>query len=219
MEIFDRFEIALPEIRYERPLGLISTGESKELPYYFHISTDTDLGVLVPSAAGVFVTLVVGVVTVVFQRRQIRANITGFRHHWMVELRRCASEYLQFIYSTAWNLTEKEDFAQSAEYLSAQDKIALLTFNIELLLSRDDDSTKAIFELDRTLCDKLYSLTYKSPLWVEFINDLYKLRDLFRIELEDAWIDVQVDLSAKKRKAVKGEIFARLASLLSKTAK
>ncbi|MCK3826212.1 hypothetical protein [Pseudomonas sp. W2Aug9] len=219
MEIIEKFELAADQVKYEKPNTVAtSLGSEKDTPYYLHVSSDTDLSVVMPSIAGVVVTLLIGVVTILFQRRQIRANITGFRHQWMVELRGCAAEYMQYLFSVAWSLTEKEGYAESGEYFAAQEKIALLTFRIELLLSRDDPSTKAIFSLDRALCDKLYALSYKES-WDDFIIDLYKLRDLFRVELEDAWLDVQVDLSAKTRQEGKSEIFKRLALLAKKSTK
>ncbi|ULT72988.1 hypothetical protein [Pseudomonas sp. BC42] len=214
MDFFNKFEIDAEGIKYEKPLPVTAgVGGALETPYYLHVATDTDLAVLVPSAAGVLVALLVGVVTMLFQFRQIRANITSFRHQWMVELRSSAAEYLQILYSTALCLTEKEGYALTDAYIEKQEKIAILTFKIELLLSRDDDATKSIFKLDKELCSKLYSLTYKAS-WSEFFQDFYKLRDLFRVELEDAWLDVQVDLSTKKRNAGKGDIFRRLSPLI-----
>lgn len=209
-----KFDVVAADIKYEKPPVVVpEVGSAKDAPYYFHIATDTDLAVVVPSAASVLVTFVVGVAALIFQRRQVRANITNFRHQWMVELRSFAAEYLQSLYSTAWGVTTKEDYPSSPEYTAFCDKIAILTFKIELLLSRDDSSTTKIFELDKSLCTKLYALTYDDSMG-DFLQDLLKLRDLFRIELEDAWLDVQVDLSAKKRKVRKVEIFARLSAII-----
>jgi hypothetical protein len=214
MEIIEKFELSADQVKYEKPnVVATSLGAEKHMPYYLHVSSDTDLSVVMPSIAGVVVTFLIGVVTIIFQRRQIRANITNFRHQWMVELRGCAAEYLQYVYSTAWSLTSREGYSESLEYVVAQDKIANLTFRIELLLSRDDESTKKIFELDKSLCQKLYALTYNAP-WDGFFQELCNLRDLFRVELEDAWLDVQVDLSAKKRKAAKVEVLERVRSLV-----
>lgn len=214
MEMLEKFDIAAADIKYEKPPVVVpEVGSAKDVPFYFHIATDTDLSVVVPSAASVFVTFVVGVAALMFQRRQVRANITNFRHQWMVELRSCAAEYLQSLYSMAWGLVAKEDYSKSPEYTVFCDKIAILTFKIELLLSRDDPSTSKIFELDKSLCKKLYALTYEDSM-DDFLQDLLELRDLFRIELEDAWLDVQVDLSAKKRKVRKNEIFARLSAVI-----
>ncbi len=214
MEFLESFKIAAAELNYEKPPVLTPvTGSAKETPYYFHVATDTDPTVFIPSAASVIVTLVVGVAAIMFQRRQVRANITNFRHQWMVELRGCAAEYLQAIYSAAWSLVHIQGFKDTPEYIVLQNKLAVLTFKIELLLSRDDASTAEIFKLDQELCDSVYDLNYGDSLDVVF-EGLVELRKLFRIELEDAWIDVQIDLSARKRKVRKSELFNRLSSLI-----
>lgn len=223
MDLFQSFELDSSNIKYsgtgfyQRKIASSELG-SKDLPLNIHLDTDTDWAVVAPSAAGVVVALIVAWLTVRVQSNQIKANLSNFRHQWMSELRNCASEYLQTLFAVAIRRQQVQGYIEGPDFRSDQEKIAVLTCKFEMLLSRDDEKTKRLFDLDLDLIDDLYSLKFgedKSHL----IDKLNELKDMLRNELEEAWEDIQVDVGRKARRSDSkiSRVYKKLCGMLSRS--
>ncbi len=199
----ESFELNVNDIKYA---GRSSTDLGTALlvisdpdrPLKIHVDSDTDWATVTPSAAGVVVALIVAWLTVRVQRNQISANISTFRHQWMVELRACASEYLQAIVTQSVKNEGDKDFLGSSENFEMYRRTTILTLQFEMLLSRDDAATQKIFELDNRITKKLFEMRPgddAQPI-IDLVNEM---KDLLRLELEEAWIDVQRDVGRRKK--------------------
>jgi hypothetical protein len=142
------------------------------------------------------VALIVAWLTVRVQKNQIKANISNFRHQWMAELRACASEYLQVLYAVALRRESVRGYVNEKGYLEDQERIAILSCKLEMLLSRDDERTKKIFALDVELIEDVYALRFGESK-AEIIDKLNVLKNILRQELEGAWEDIQIDVGKK----------------------
>jgi hypothetical protein len=171
---------------------------TKEAPLFVFIDSNTDFVALVPSVAGVVVALIVALFTVRVQQNQIKANISNFRHQWMAELRGAASEYIQVMFVLAHNLEFVKDYRNSETYKNDHARMAVLGSKIDMLLSRNDEATEKLFELDVLISERLNKLAYQEDCQL-VINQIIEYKDLVRKELENAWIDIQDDLGRKSR--------------------
>lgn len=199
----DSFQLSVNDMKYagksSADLGaaVIVNGDP-DRPLKLHVDTDTDWATVAPSAAGVIVALIVAWLTVRVQRNQISSNLSNFRHQWMVELRLCVAEYLQSIVTRSVKNQNDKEWLGSSEDFELYRRIMVLTVQFELLLSRDDEVTSVIFELDNRIMKMLYGLSpgdSSTPI-IELVN---QLKDLLRRELEKAWIDVQRDVGKVNR--------------------
>ena len=206
MEILSNFEIDASGAKfeskgfYQRPLVESAVG-LKESPLHVQVNSDTDWAVVAPSAASVVVALIVAWLTMRVQKNQIASNLSNFRHQWMVELRTCASEYLQAIVTRAVKVEGTKDFLGSPESFEIYRKITVLTLQFEMLLSRNDEETKKIFDLDNKIMDVLFKMESgedSGPI-IDLVNEM---KELLRGELESAWMDVKRDVGKKARKAI-----------------
>ncbi len=201
MELFSSFELDASGARFEskgfykKPLVESAVG-LKDNPLHIQVNSDTDWAVVAPSAASVVVALIVAWLTVRVQKNQIASNLSNFRHQWMVELRTCASEYLQAIVTRAVKVESTEGFLGSPESFEIYRRITVLTLQFEMLLSRNDEETKRLFDLDNKIMDMLYKMKSgddSEPV----INLVNEMKELLRSELESAWLDVKRDVGKK----------------------
>ena len=207
MELFDSFILDAHGLKFERSSPepsetVVPYIGVKETPVYVHVDTDTDWATVAPSIAGVFVALTVAILSVKIQKNQTRANISAFRHQWINDLRSCSADYFQTAFSMILRLETQEGYPGSNEYRNDYDKFINLTTRFEMLLSRDDEYTKDILELDQKVMDSLdlYNIGVDFKLATYNIN---KLKSLVRQELERAWDDVKSDVGFKSRKKKK----------------
>ncbi|WP_460420782.1 hypothetical protein [Pseudomonas sp. ZL2] len=200
----ETFSLNVADIRYDgkgisvEKTSTLSVG-TKDAPLTVFVESDTDWAAAIPSAAGVVVALLVAWLTVRVQKNQILANLSNFRHQWMVELRGCASEYLQAIVTMAVKTAKAPGFCGSAEVFEIYRQIAVLTVRFEMLLSRDDVSTAEILKLDNKMVKDLLNMKEgdsAQPV-LDMVNEFKRL---LRIELEEAWIDIQCDVGKRARK-------------------
>lgn len=198
----DSFQLRIDDIRYagksSSDLGaaVIVNGDADK-PLKIHIDTDTDWATITPSAAGVIVALIVAWLTARFQKHQISANLSNFRHQWMVELRSCTSEYLQCIITRAVKMQSEAGFIGSPADFELYRRITVLTLQFEMLLSRDDQSTQEIFEIDNQIMSTLFTMKPNDDAGpvIDLVN---QMKGLLRTELENAWNDVQRDVGKQK---------------------
>ncbi|MNP67661.1 hypothetical protein D3C76_1635180 [compost metagenome] len=69
----------------------------------------------------------------------------------------------------------------------------MLGTKFEMLLSRDDDDTLEMLNLDNELVLQIGVIAYSDDLGPVF-DKLNKFKSLIRAELESAWSDIQRDL-------------------------
>lgn len=195
------------------PLNSHSTSIGvKNEPIYIHTDADTDFWTVAPSILGVIVAVAVGYFTLRVQKNQIRANLSTLRHQWMTELRGTSSEYLQVLCMIALRTEGKPGFKNSIEYMELYERQTILTCKFEMLLSRDDASTEAIFKLDQELCNEL-GLMQDGDDANSTIDKVDALKKMIRAELEDAWEDIQNDIGTRRR--ADSGIFANLVKMTS----
>ncbi|WP_336202703.1 hypothetical protein [Pseudomonas guariconensis] len=200
----ETFSLNVADIRYDgkgisvERSSTISVG-TKDAPLTVFVESDTDWAATIPSAAGVVVALLVAWLTIRVQKNQILANLSNFRHQWMTELRGCASEYLQAIVTMASKTANVPGFRSSPEAFEVFRQITVLTVRFEMLLSRDDDSTAVILELDNKMVKAVLSMREgeKAQPILDMVNEF---KGLLRVELEEAWIDIQCDVGKRVRK-------------------
>lgn len=198
----DSFQLRIDDIKYAGKSsadlgGAIIVNGDPDRPLKIHVDTDTDWATVAPSAAGVVVALIVAWLTVRVQRNQISANLSNFRHQWMVELRSCTSEYLQSVVTRAVKIQSETDFIDSPSDFELYRRITVLSLQFEMLLSRDDQSTREIFEIDNQIITALFTMMPGDNA-DQVIGLVNQMKDLLRTELESAWNDVKRDVGKQK---------------------
>lgn len=171
---------------------------SKNSPIYLNVDTGWDFGAIVTAVIGFAVAVLVARFTVGVQRNQIKANISNFRHHWMVDLRECASELIQLMALMINNSAKQRSYKPSEDYLKHYSRALQLRSKVELLLSRDDEYTAAI----RSACANLLEAINEIKIGDEInprIAALVAFQDLLRGELERAWDDTKSDLGINSK--------------------
>lgn len=96
-------------------------------------------------------------------------------------------------------LETQDGYSGSNQFLEDYEKILIHTANFEMLLSRDDEYTRSILELDQKVINALdnYKVGQDFKVAVDTINEL---KSLVRQELERAWSDIKADVGFKSRK-------------------
>ena len=199
----DSFQLNIGPVRYEGKGVLVNQVDTnylgtKDAPIVVHVDTDTDWPSIIPSGAGVIVALIVAWLTVRVQKTQISANISTFRHQWINELRVCAAEYMQAMFSMSINLCVEEDYRGKPDYSVSYAKMIMLGTKFEFLISRDDDDTARMRDLDNEIIALIGRVEYSNDLSPVF-GKINKFKELVRDELESAWADIQRDLGKNKR--------------------
>lgn len=166
-------------------------------PFFVHVEMATDWAVVGPSIASVVVVLIVALMSYVVQRNQIRSNLSMHRGEWIKELRKCGSEYIKALYALAIRIEANPKFFDSIERIEMYEKIAQLSSEIEMLLSRDDEEVRAIVSLDNEIMSDLNSLKSGDDCNC-IIGKINRLKGLIRKEIEDAWEDIKSDLGIRK---------------------
>lgn len=196
------FELQVEDLRYSGSNGDMNIAPehlagAENNPLYVYLETGTDWGVAGPSIASVIVVLLVAVLSYNLQRNQIKANLSNFRHAWMKELRDCATELVESLFSMAIRIESDPDFQRSVERIVKHERIAALSSKFDMLLSRDDEDVEAISSLSQKIIMDLNRLQYgddSQPI----LDDMSSLMELIRKELENAWCDIQKDVGMKK---------------------
>jgi hypothetical protein len=202
MGTFDKFELSAQGLSYsgqrltDDAKSEASVG-SKEQPLYVHTESDTDWATASPSIAGVAVAIIVAWLTVRVQKNQIKANLSGFRNQWMTELRICGSEYLMAMLDMALKTEMEPNFRSSNEHFQAYIRVNSLGLKFELLLTRNDEEVAQIRSLEDATVKMLFDMEQgddSQPI----IDKINKLKQLLRVELEDAWTDIKKDVGKAK---------------------
>lgn len=196
----EKFELTV-EANKLRESGIIplshATVGTEKVPIYINVDTGFDYAGVATAVIGFVVALVVGWFTVTVQRNQIQANISNFRHQWMVELRDCASELLQLFLVITNKASRYEEYKAGGEYYSDRSRAAQLNAKLALLLSRDDERSEAIRKTSVKVLESLRDLKVGGDRSVRFTH-IGRLQNLIREELESAWQDTKHDLGINR---------------------
>jgi hypothetical protein len=197
------YTLNVADIRYDGKGILVDQATTtsvgtKEHPLTVYVSSDTDWIAFGPSAAGVIVAILVAILTIGVQRNQIKSNISNFRHHWMVELRSAASELIQLMTLLANSVTMNQGYKKTPEYFENCSKASQLRAKIDLLLSRDDETSKKIMSAGLETLKKVSSASYQDDK-DKILSYVSAYKHLLRAELERAWGHTQEDLGINKR--------------------
>ncbi|MEN5236646.1 hypothetical protein ABE459_03970 [Pseudomonas sp. TWI923] len=203
MSLPKNFELNANDLKYDagmlyrQEIGSVEVGV-KEAPIYLHVDSDTDWATVVPAGAGVVVALLVAWLTVSVQKNQIKGNVSNFRHHWMSELRDTAAELIGLL-TYLINMNSKEQgFKKSEDYYEACSRASQLKAKVELLLSRDDDESRALIASGTEALRVSIQVKYKEAASPALIK-VKDYRTLLRRELEQAWIDTKNDLGMSSK--------------------
>ncbi|WP_176506404.1 hypothetical protein [Pseudomonas urethralis] len=177
--------------------SLASTGE-KQSPVYLNVDTGIDYAAIVTAALSFLVAIIVARFTVGVQQNQIQANISNFRHQWMVELRECASELVQLMALMINGSAKTAGYKPGALYTTHYSRAMQLRSKIDLLLSRDDDQSYTARKYCGDLLDKINLLPHGSNI-DNIIADMVHFQNLIRHELEEAWKDTKNDLGINRK--------------------
>ncbi|WP_417480455.1 hypothetical protein [Maricaulis maris] len=197
-----KFELEIDGLRYSGS-GADMRIEQEQLagtesnPLYIHLETGTDWGVAGPSIASVLVVVVVAFLTYKVQRNQIKSNLSNFRHAWMKELRDCATDFVESLFSMAIRIEGDPDFKNSVERIERHERIIALSSRFDMLLSRDDEDVEEISSLSAKIITDLNKLQHEDDSQ-PILDDMNSLMKLIRRELENAWCDIQKDVGMKK---------------------
>jgi hypothetical protein len=171
---------------------------TEAVPIYINVDTGVDYAGITTAIIGFAVAIVVGWFTISVQRNQIQANLSNFRHQWMVELRQCASELLQLFLVMANKASRSEKYRSNGDYYSDRSRAAQLNAKLALLMSRDDAQSKNIRQASAKILDGLRDLTVGGDRLGRF-KEISALQELLRKELESAWGDTKNDLGVGRR--------------------
>lgn len=171
---------------------------TEKVPIYINVDTGFDYAGVATAIIGFVVALVVGLFTVTVQRNQIQANISNFRHQWMVELRECASELLQLFLVVTNKASRYKEYKSGGDYYLDRSRAAQLNAKLALLLSRDDERSEAIRKSSAKILELLRDLEVGGDRSIRF-KEINRLQNLIREELESAWQDTKHDLGISRR--------------------
>jgi len=192
----EKFELKIEAVKLKEsglaPLSQTAAG-TEASPLYINIDTGFDYSGVITAFIGFLVAIVVGWFTVSVQRNQIQANISNFRHQWMVELRECGSELIQLFIVMTNLMGRNKDYRSGGEYVSHRSRAAQLRAKLDLLLSRDDPRTDDIRNGCGDLLDSINELRVGGDRDSRF-EEVARIQDLLRLELESAWEDTKSDL-------------------------
>lgn len=197
----ERLELKVDAVRLKDsgflPIGSSSVG-AKNSPIYITVDTGFDYSGAVTAFIGFLVAVVVARFTASVQRNQIQANISNFRHQWMVELRESASELIQLFVVMINKSAKSVDYRNNGDYVLDRSRAAQLRSKIDLLLSRNDENTNTLRRMCGDLLDDINSMVFGADA-KPLVDKLVYLQDMIRSELENAWSDTKTDLGIDKR--------------------
>lgn len=197
----EKFELKVEAVRLKES-GLLAGSQisagNEAAPIYLNVDTGIDYAAITTAIFGLIVAVVVAKFTVSVQRNQIQANISNFRHQWMVELRESASELIQLAALMINAATKDKNYKPSALYTQEYSRAMQLRAKIDLLLSRDDDESFLIRKTCGDLLRDINALQVGDSV-PDMIEKLVGYQDLLRKELEGAWEDTKDDLGINKK--------------------
>jgi len=169
------------------------TNSSEGSPIFINVDAGFDYGALVSAIIGFAVAVIIAHFTVRVQRNQIKANISNFRHQWMVDFRESASELIQLMAMMISMSAQKQGYKPGDEYIKNYARALQLRSKIELLLSRDDDYTVAIRVACADLLERINATRVGDDV-TSLTEAMVGFQDLLRKELERAWSHTKHDL-------------------------
>lgn len=197
----EKFELKVEAVRLKES-GLLAGNQisagTEAAPIYLNVDTGFDYAAITTAVIGLIVAVVVAKFTVSVQRNQIQANISNFRHQWMVELRESASELIQLAALMINASTKDNNYKPSALYTQHYSRVMQLRAKIDLLLSRDDDESFLIRKTCGDLLRDINALQVGDSV-PDMVDKLVGYQDLLRKELEGAWEDTKDDLGINER--------------------
>jgi hypothetical protein len=197
----EKFELKVEAVRLKESGFLTGTQISagnEASPIYLNVDTGFDYAAITTAVIGLIVAVVVAKFTVNVQRNQIQANISNFRHQWMVELRESASELIQLAALMINAATKDQSYKPGALYTQHYSRVMQLRAKIDLLLSRDDDESFLIRKTCGDLLRDINALQVGDSV-PDMVDKLVGYQDLLRKELEGAWEDTKDDLGINDR--------------------
>lgn len=197
----EKFELKVEAVRLKES-GLLAGNQisagTEAAPIYLNVDTGFDYAATTTAVIGLIVAVVVAKFTVNVQRNQIQANISNFRHQWMVELRESASELIQLAALMINAAAKDQGYKPSALYTQHYSRVMQLRAKMDLLLSRGDEESYLIRKTCGDLLRDINALNVGDNV-PEMVDKLVKYQDLLRKELEGAWEDTKNDLGINKR--------------------
>lgn len=197
----EKFELKVEAVRLKES-GLLTGSQISEgtpaSPIYLNVDAGFDYAALTTAVIGLIVAVVVAKFTVSVQRNQIQANISNFRHQWMVELRESAAELIQLAALMINSATKDDGYKPSALYTQHYSRAMQLRAKIDLLLSRDDDDSFLIRKTCGDLLRDINALKIGDSV-PDMVDKLVGYQDLLRKELEGAWEDTKDDLGVNEK--------------------
>ena len=197
----EKFELKVEAVRLKES-GLLpgtqTSTNSESSQIYLNVDTGVDYPAITTAIIGLIVAVVVAKFTVSVQRNQIQANISNFRHQWMVELRESASELIQLAALMINAAAKDQNYKPGALYTQHYSRVMQLRGKIDLLLSRDDAESFLIRKTCGDLLQDINALQVGDSV-PDMIDKLVKYQDLLRKELEGAWEDTKDDLGINDR--------------------
>lgn len=197
----EMLEIKLEAVRLKET-GLFSATQqftgTQAAPIYLNVDTGVDYTAIATAFFGFIVAVVVARFTVSVQRNQIQANVSNFRHQWMVELRESASELVQVAAVMINGRAQSNDYRTKGDYRKDYSRALQLRAKVEMLLSRDDDQSREVRATCGAMLKKINAINNGDNVQ-EILSELVDYQNLIRRELEGAWSDTKNDLGINKR--------------------
>lgn len=166
-------------------------------PLKLDVDTPTDwptvIATLIVGIGSVLTTLLVGWLSYVNQRSQIRGSIASFRQQWVSELRLTSAEFLASVAQLHLDIDADTSFLLKPESNEKYSKLIMLQSKIELMLDKKHaNSTKLESLLERIIRN------VKNNEKPELNSSVNEFHSLMRDTLENAWQQIKLDLSGKK---------------------
>ena len=173
---------------------------SVENPIYIHLDNGTDWGVLLIGVAGIATSAIVGYLGYRAQKNQIRSNACNLRHHWINELRNCASVFLQLNTTIIHRSVGEEDYDTGPDYFSDYHKSLELHVKINLMVRSTSEIGKRVLEDGDNLVSAVKKVRYGRDKEANLARTaLAEFEVSIKDQLDRAWDDIKGDLGLNGR--------------------
>ncbi len=166
-------------------------------PLNIKVDTPTDwptvIATLIIGVGSVLTTLLVGWLSHVNQRSQIRSSIASFRQSWVSELRETSAKFLASAAQLHLDIDTDNEYLSKSESNGQYSELIMLQSKIGLMLDKKHDNSSRLESLSEEIIKNIKA------------NDTEKLNasanefhSLMRDNLENAWQQIKRDLAGKK---------------------
>lgn len=171
---------------------------SIENPIYINLDSGVDWGVVLIGIAGIATSAIVGYFGYRAQRNQIRANACSLRHHWINELRSCATAFMQINSTIIHRSWTEEGYDTSADYYADYNKSLELHIKIKFMVSNTSELGQKIHSLSDSLVELVKEVRYQCDDKADEACDaLAELQNHIKQQLDRAWDDIKGDLGLR----------------------